>query len=134
MSDAAAAFGLANRLALYGIDEGVQQALKDLGPIAAPKIAGAVDEFILRGSRLPHTAKMFADHGALIRKLEIEHFARLFDHGFDDAYVEALRDTIRREVEVGVETRARTHATNLVYTAALAALERKHRFSVRKVA
>ncbi len=121
--------GFAARKALYGIDEQSARILWELWPVLEPHLAPAIDEFIARSSKLPHSGAIFVQHRDVIEKIELAQFRALMRGTFDQDYVETSRRTMQQYAAFGLENRARISVGTCVLGTALNVLARKYRFS-----
>jgi methyl-accepting chemotaxis protein len=125
--------GFEARLGQLGLDERARGLMKEIWPIIAPSLNGAIEDVLAATSKLPHIAEIVADKRDLIKQLEVSHFEALLGGGLDDRYVESCRRTVEQEAAIGLDGRMRSTAGNHVYRAALKTLGRKNWFSSQKL-
>jgi methyl-accepting chemotaxis protein len=126
--------GLAARAKLFGIDAQAQERIKQMWPVVAPHLEGAIDELLAGTHCLPRVAEIVSQNWHAIRKLELAHFQALFSDTLDERYVTSCRSTVEQEAAMGLDARMRGTTGNFVLRAALGALAHKYRFSPAKVA
>ena len=124
----------APRLRAYGLDSDARQRLKKFWPLIEPHLPEAIDGFIVSASRMPLIAHIYAQHGALIREVELQHFRILLQGNFDDAYAERCRQSAEQHVMVGAEARIRLNSGNFVLRKSIDILSRTYWFSAATVA
>jgi methyl-accepting chemotaxis protein len=125
--------GFEARLGHFSLDERARELMREMWPVIAPSLDGAIEEILTAAAKLPHIADVIAGKRALIKQLETSHFEALLGRGLDDRYVESCRRTVEQEAAIGLDARMRSTAGNHVFRAALKALGRRHWFSSRKV-
>jgi len=133
MKDSGFRKGFEARLGQFGLDERAQGLMKEVWPMIAPSLSGAIEDVLAAAGKLPHIAEIVADKRDLIKQLEASHFEALLGGGLDDRYVESCRRTVEQEAAIGLDGRMRSMAGSHVYRAALKALRRKHWFSSQKL-
>ncbi len=126
--------GVEGRYALYGLDAPARSAVKRLWPTIAPSIGQAVDAILTATENLPRIGAIAAQHGALIKQLELSHLEAMLSGDLDRPYFESCRITVAQEAALGFDARLRSTAGNYVLRSAIDALARKHRFSPAKLA
>jgi methyl-accepting chemotaxis protein len=133
MSEDTVIHGVEGRYALYELDARARKAIKQIWPTIEPHLDKAVDDILEATGRLPHLSAVVAQHGDLIKKLEIDHMRALLSGELDNHYFDSCRKTVEQEARLGFDGRLRSTAGNFLLRATLDALTRKHRFSPQKI-
>jgi methyl-accepting chemotaxis protein len=126
--------GLNARMGHFGVNEWAKGLMREVWPLIAPTIDGTIDELLVAIRLLPHIASVIECHRDLIKQLETSHFQALLSGTLDDRYVESCRRTVEREAEIGLDSRMRSTAGNMVLRAAIGALARKYWYSPGRLA
>jgi methyl-accepting chemotaxis protein len=121
--------GLDARRGHFGLNERAKKLMREAWPLIAPTIDGAIDELLVAIKLLPHIRVAIERHRDLIKQLETSHFEALLSGTFDAPYVESCRRTVEREADIGLDSRMRSTAGNMVLKAAIRALARKYWYS-----
>ena len=120
---------LVQRLSNYGLDERARLLLRSTAPFIEPVLGPALDQVIAGAVKLPHVADVWQRHGSDIRRIEIAQFQTLLKAEFDAGYLECCRSTIKQQIALGFEGRARINCGALIAKAASVIIARKFRFS-----
>lgn len=122
------------RVELYELDDRARATLRAIGQLAEPVLPAAIDQFIAAASRLPGVGPIYVQNGEELKRTELAQFQTLMAGKFDAHYTEMCDRTVQVYRKFGIEGRARISVGSVVLRAILAALMRKHRFSVRMAA
>jgi methyl-accepting chemotaxis protein len=123
--------GFDGRLALYVLDSDACAIIRELRPLVASHLDGAIDEFISATSRLPpvsgivDAAKLVREQRDAIKAFETAHFEILLAGNFDPRYAESCKRTVERETAAGFDARIRCNVGNTVLRFMLDALARR---------
>ncbi len=120
----------ATRIALYELEGQAQSLLRALKPVSKPLLPSAIDRFIAGASKLPRVGSFYVQHKDEFRQAEIAQFEAMLAGTFDDEYIETSKRTVQLYKRFGIASRARISAGSVVLRAIVAAIIRKHRFSV----
>jgi methyl-accepting chemotaxis protein len=125
--------GVENRYRLYELDPAARASIKYIWPIVAPDLDKAVDAILVVTGQLPHLRDVIAQHGPLIKKLEMAHLEALLNGDVDARYFESCRRTVEQEGTFGIDARFRSTAGNYLLRGAMDALARKYWYSRAKL-
>jgi methyl-accepting chemotaxis protein len=125
--------GVERRYRLYELDAEARGAVKHIWPIIAPDLDKAVDAILVVASDLPHLRDVIAQHGPVIKQLEMAHLKALLDGDVDARYFESCRRTVEQEANLGIDSRFRSTAGNYLLRGAIDALARKYWYSRAKL-
>jgi methyl-accepting chemotaxis protein len=123
--------GFEGRLALYEINDDARATIREIWPLVAPYLDGAINAFIDATSKLPavsgivDAAQIVREQGRAIKAFETAHFETLLAGNFDQHYAESCRRTVEQETTAGLDARIRCNVGNCVLRFLLEALARR---------
>jgi methyl-accepting chemotaxis protein len=124
---------LAARLANYRIDDRARTMLREMASLVEPQLGAAIDDVIIGARNLTQVAALYAKNAEAFRRIEIAQFQELLRAEFGERYLERCRSTIDQETGLGFEGRSRINSAAAVLRHVIPRLQRRFRFSPRKV-
>lgn len=93
------------RLEFNQIDEQTKQVLRTISPLLAKNLSQALDKFYNDLNHYPELVRMFGGQQGMDRakKMQFEHWMRISDGKFDNAYVESVTRIGKRHNLIGLE-------------------------------
>jgi methyl-accepting chemotaxis protein len=95
------------RLENYDIDDKARGLLGEIRSQIIPLFDPIFDRVIAGASKLPHVKDLWSKHGQALKLIERVQLDTLLSGLFDDGYLVCSRETIRQEMALGFEVRAR---------------------------
>ncbi|PDV89287.1 globin-coupled sensor protein [Rhizobium sp. H4] len=98
---------LKQRLDFIELDEATRKSMRELRPVIAELIGGALDKFYAKIARTPAVSSFFTDksHVDHAKKRQQDHWANLASGTFDERYVEGVASVGRTHARIGLEPR-----------------------------
>ncbi len=96
-------------LGLYGIDAETLALRAGVWKILAPQLSAIMDKhFAGVTEHAPFYAEMLKKQGAEYKAITLKHTERLFCQPFDDQWVQACKDIVKAEIDLGHDMRSRS--------------------------
>lgn len=124
----------AARLKLYDLDAAAIRQLAALWPMTRPALRDAIAEFHAAELENPPVRELFIAHGPTICRLEEEHLGLVLSGRLDALYHDSAQRLAVEHDRLGVYSRTRLFASNIVRRTITARAARRHRFSGARVA
>jgi methyl-accepting chemotaxis protein len=119
------------RLENYAIDERARCLLGEMRSKIMPLFDGIFDRVIAGACKLPYVRDLWSKHGQDLKAIERVQLDTLLSGLFDSGYLDCCRETIRQEMELGFEVRARMNCAAGIIRAAPSVL--RHSWSASQI-
>ena len=120
------------RLENYAIDERARFLLGEMRSKIMPLFDGIFDRVIAGACKLPYVRDLWSKHGQALKAVERVQLDTLLSGLFDSGYLDCCRETIRQEMELGFEVRARMNCAAGIIRAAPSVFSGKLKSSQRR--
>lgn len=124
----------AARMRLMGIDETTSALLQDFWRVVEPRMPVILDAFYAHLRREPALAALLGDETPRLKRVQGNHWARLFDGQFDEAYMRGVQMIGRVHNRIGLKPRWYIGGYNFVLAELTGLAVRHYRFRPRKLA
>src|SRR5690606_35342555 len=121
----------AARMRLMGIDETTSALLQDFWRVVEPRMPVILDAFYAHLRREPALAALLGDETPRLKRVQANHWARLFDGQFDEAYMRGVQTIGRVHNCIGLKPRWYICGYNFVLAELTGLAVRHYRFRPR---
>ncbi len=121
------------RLKFMQIDEEAIRHLRDFWRIVEPELPAILDGFYRHVLATPALARLIGEQAPRLKKAQATHWYRLFNSGFDGAYVDGVRTIGLVHNRIGLEPRWYIGGYNFVLARLVSLAVRAHRWTPTKL-